>query len=320
MSRTIILACVLLSFLPMHIEQGTPARAQDLRLDSSFAMNSLAYLATKNNRFLDQATKSPATAHLLAHARNFDYGVPKDSPEALVRSLIEKNADRARWCRLALSFFEQRMSRDRRWIDDTLAYLPGDFRFHGTLFLTYGYDIGVAFGPNASLNCAHRHFEAHPRELLYYAIHELHHVGFYAYQPPPKISEVKTCADVARLVEYSTELEGMAVLAAYDRRRRERVLDGDPDYVALQDAARLDRDEAQYFADLEYLRRRGAEPADAAAWAVIERMSGGKRLWYRVGARMAQRIEAARGHAFLVDLIREGPQSFLESYRKLARR
>jgi hypothetical protein len=240
--------------------------------------------------------------------------------------------DRADACARSLAFFTGRMQADRGWLADTLRYLPDDFRFsagspsragfprdgvEGTLFLTFGYDIGVAFGPTASLNCAHPHFGEHPRELLYYAIHELHHVGFMAYQPPPRLSDLKTCGDLLRLVEYSTQMEGMAVLAAYERRRQEHALADDADYVALQDEPGMRLAEAAYFADVAYLKKRATEPADKAAWAVIDRMSGGARLWYRVGARMAQRIEAASGRAALIALIKDGPASFLEAYHRL---
>jgi hypothetical protein len=69
------------------------------------------------------------------------------------------------------------MLSDQHWINDALAYLPSDFGNEGTLFLTFGYDLGVAFAPNASLNCTHSRFHNHPRELLYHAIHELQQKG-----------------------------------------------------------------------------------------------------------------------------------------------
>ncbi len=81
----------------------------------------------------------------------------------------------------------------------------------------------------------------------------------------------------------------------------------------------MQHDEALYFEDFHYLEGRGAQPADADAWAVIDRMSSGERLWYRVGARMAQRIEKASGRAALVELVKQGPASFLDAYRALSR-
>ncbi len=304
------------------VKPGDRLAAQDLHFDASFAQLALEYLRSGDSSVLARLGKSDAAAHLLHHARNFDYDVPKDSPEGLVAHLLTppgKHMEEMEGCEQSLAFFSGPMLDDPHWVEDTLRYLPEDFRFHGTLFLTFGYDIGVAIAPTASLNCAIPHFKGHPRELMYYAIHELHHVGFMSYQPPPKLSELKTCADLLRLVQYSTQLEGMAVLAAYERRRQEHALADDGDYVALEDGPRMRRDEMLYFQDFHYLEGRAAEPADADAWAVIDRMSSGERLWYRVGARMAQRIETVRGRAALVGLVKQGPASFLEAYRAVSR-
>jgi hypothetical protein len=46
-------------------------------------------------------------------------------------------------------------------------------------------------------------------------------------------------------------------------------------------------------------------------------MSGGERLWYRVGAFMARRIEQSKGLARLVALVKEGPARFLAAYESL---
>ncbi|HUI84388.1 MAG TPA: DUF5700 domain-containing putative Zn-dependent protease [Candidatus Binatia bacterium] len=294
---------------------------QDLSFDAGFAKVALQYLGSGDPKLLEALAKSPAAAHLLIHARNFDYEVPKDSTRALVAHLLTPPGEHLKdvpACQAALAYFTGPMLSDPHWVNDTLRYLPGDFRFHGTLFLTFGYDIGVAYGNTASLNCAHSHFAEHPRELMYYAIHELHHVGFMSYQPPPRLSEIRTCRDLLHLVKYSTQLEGMAVLAAWERRRQEHALADDSDYLALDDRARMQVDEAQYFQDLHYLETRGDSPADDEAWAVIKRMSSGERLWYRVGARMAQTIEQTSGRAALISLIRQGPAEFLASYERLA--
>ena len=301
---------------------GDPLALQDLHFDARFAQLALEYLRSDDAGLLDRIAKLPAAGHVLNHARNFDYDVPKDSPEALVSYLLtppSKHLEDMESCERNLAFFSGSMLADPHWVGDSLRYLPDDFRFRGTLFLTFGYDIGVAFGPTASLNCAHPHFKEHPDELLYYAIHELHHVGFMAYQPPPKLSELKTCGDILRLVEYSTQLEGMAVLAAYQRRNEEHALSDDGDYVALQDEQRMERAAARYFEDVHYLEGRSTEAADAAAWAVIHRMSSGERLWYRVGARMAQKIEQTSGRAALIALIKKGPAAFSLAYQTASR-
>ena len=293
---------------------------QDLTFDATAAQLALRYLHSKDPAVLDELEHSPALALLLDHARNFDYDVPKDSPHALVQNLLaspSKSPDPTGVCRQSLTFFTGPMLADPHWVNDTLRYLPDGFHFHATLFLTYGYDIGVAFGPSASLNCTQVHFDGHPRELTYYAIHELHHVGFMSIKPPRKFSDVKTCRDLLRMARYHTQLEGMAVLAAWQRRSDEHALNDDSDYVALQDEAEMKREEALYFDKLKQLADRGDQPADKEAWAIFESFSA-QRLWYRVGARMAQRIEQTSGRAALVALISEDPEHFIAAYQKTA--
>jgi hypothetical protein len=306
--------------LPSLVAKSDPLAQQNLSFDASFAREAIDYVHSPNPKLLDSMADSPAITHILNHARNFDYDVPKDSRTALVSSLLgpeDKQAARLATCEHALAYFSGPMLADPHWVNDDLRYLPADFRYNGTLFVTFGYDIGVAFGANASLNCTHPRFGEHPRELLYYAIHELHHVGFMHYQPPPKLSDIKTCAELLKLVEYSTQLEGMGVLAAYQRRSEEHALADDPDYVALQDEKRMQADLESYFKDYDYLVGRGNQAADPDAWAVIHRMSPGERLWYRVGAYMAQRIESAKGRAALIALIKEGPSQFILTYKSL---
>jgi Putative zinc dependent peptidase (DUF5700) len=300
------------------VPRGDPLGAHDVSFDARFAQDAYDYLTSNDPRVADRLAELPATAHLLAHARQFDYSAPKESARALAAFLLSRSAGQRARIAASLSFFTGPLLDDPHWVHDALRYLPPDFRFHGGLFLVSGYDIGVALAPDASLNAAHAHFDGHSRELLYYAIHELHHVGLMAYQPPPRIADLHTCADLLKLVDYSTALEGTAVLAALDRRTRDGALKDDEDYVALADEARMRRDEAQYFDEYDALARRGIEPADEKAFAVIDRMSGGERLWYRVGARMAARIERARGRSALVALITREPGALVRTYRALS--
>ena len=296
-----------------------PLHAHALQFDARFAQTAAEYLGSADEADIPVLAHLPATAHLLAHARQFEYDVPKDSSEALVRELLARVAGRGETIRDSVAYFVGPLLDDPHWIVDALRYLPADFHFHGDLFLIAGYDIGVAFAPHASLNAAHRHFEGHSRELLYYAIHELHHVGFMTYSPPPRLADLKTCADVLHLVDYSTALEGTAVLAALDRRTRERALADDEDYRALGDEQQMEQDEARYFQEYDALKRRGVAVADADALAVIERMSGGERLWYRVGARMAARVERTLGRSALITLITSRPAQLVSTYRQIGR-
>jgi hypothetical protein len=302
---------------------GDSLAAQDLHFDARAAQDALAFIASHDAMSLDRLANSPALAHLLRHARAFEYDVPRESPRALALHLMKPDETlprRVAASRKSLAYFTGPLLDDPHWVLDALSCLPRDFRFKGFLFLTFGYDIGVSYPPDASLNGAHTHFDGRPRELLYYAIHELHHAGFMAYQPPRPLAGIKTCADLLRFVEYSTQLEGMAVYAAWERRRRDGALADDGDYVALEDAGRMRKLEDSYSAECAYLKGRADAAADKGAWAVIERMSSGDRLWYRVGALFASRIDRALGRLVLVDLIRQGPARFLETVRGLAPR
>ena len=288
------------------VPSDDPLHDHDLTFDARFAQGVVDYLAAPDEAAVERLARLPAVSHLLQHARQFDQPVANSTRAELVHHLLAHSAkDRATIARSA-AFFSGSLLDDPRWLDDVLRYLPEEFRFRGSLFLVAGYDIGVALAPHASLNAGHPHFAGDPRELLYYAIHELHHVGFMTYSPPPRIAELKTCADLLRLVDYSTALEGSAVLAALERRTREDALGRDEDYVALGDERRMREYERRYGEDREYLRRRGAEPADDEAFAVIERMSGGERLWYRVGARSAMQIEQAEGRPALITRLMRG--------------
>jgi hypothetical protein len=298
------------------VPAGDPLHSHALRFDARFAQAAANYLRSPDESLVPGLARLPATEHLLAHARWFDYSVAKDSGESLVWEMLARVAGRREAILAGVAYFMGPLLDDPHWIADALRYLPSDFRFHGSLYLVAGYDIGVALAPHASLNAAHTHFDGHPRELLYYAIHELHHVGFMTSSPPPRVADLKTCADVRRLVDYSTALEGMAVLAARDRRVRERALAGDEDYIALDDEARMERDETQYLQEYDALAKRGPEPADAGAMAVIERMSGGERLWYRVGARMIAALEKNLGHSAMVALVTRSPESLVPAYRR----
>ena len=304
------------------VSPADPLARHDLAFDPRFARMAVEYVRNNDRSMLDRLAKQPAAVHLLNHARQFDYDVPKDSTMSLVRHLLAPSPElrgQADQVEQSLAFFTGPMLADPQWVNDVLAYLPSSFRFRGSLFLTFGYDSGVALAPNASLNGANWRFHGKPRELLYYAIHELHHVGVNTYQPPPRIADLRTCADVLRLVDYSTELEGMAVHVARLRRAAEGALDADADYVALASSDTMRALEQKYDEQYEYLRKRGAEPADKAAMAVIEQMSSGDRLWYRVGALMSARIEERLGRAALVKIAGGDHPTLVETYRGLRR-
>ncbi len=302
------------------VEPGTASNlsAEDLKFDFSFAELAIEYLESGDVNVLAELAAGNPVAHLLNHVRHTSFDVP-DSDE-LVRSLLEPREEKAKLVpdvNALISLARREVAGNPDWICETLRYLPEDFCFHGSLYFTFGYDIGVSVAPDASLNLAHSHFLRNPEELVYYAIHELHHTGYTTYQPLPMVKDLTTCADLLGLVEYCTHLEGMGVYAPLRIRQRSGVLDNDPDYIALQNEECMAEYERQYWQDYQYLHHRGAEPLDQDAFAVLGRMSTGDRLWYRVGAHMAATIENELGLSALVELIRKGPAEFIRIYKSL---
>jgi hypothetical protein len=300
-----------------------PPRIQGLTLDSAFAQEALRWLDIPNGQSLSKLENAPALAHLLRHARHWDYEVPKESPAALATHLLDKVRKQpggTATLRASLAHFEGPLRTDP-WASEVLACLPKGFQFKGaTLFLTCGYDIGVATLGQASLNGAHPRFQGHPRELTYYAIHELHHVGYMAFHPPLSLGELRTCGDLLRFVEYSAHMEGMAVWAAYARRERDGALGDDGDYVALGDPERMARYVRAFFAIHDGLASRRNAPLTPQDWALLEELAGGDRLWYRVGAQMARDLERTRGRDALRRLVQEGPGAFFEAHARGAER
>ena len=136
--------------------------------------------------------------------------------------------------------------------------------------------------------------------------------------PFPTISEIELVGAFVELVQYLTFLEGTAVFAAYDMRERFDALRIDEDYRALQDHSRMENISARYEELFQTMSVRDPdEPLLDEDWAIMDEMSGGERLWYRHGAKMAMEIHAARGMAGLHAAIAAGPADFFETYRAL---
>ena len=207
--------------------------------------------------------------------------------------------------------------RQRACLADALKHLPTDFRFTDPLYVTWGYDIGVSMNGTASINLAHPRFATDTEEIWFYCTHEMHDAGLTSFQPfPTRIAEIQTAGQMLAFIRYATMLEGMAVHAARGPRKKASALQNDSDYVALIDPARMTAFKRAYWEIYEHFKAAGDRPLDDDDWLLLERLSDGDRLWYRVGALMAAKIEAAIGTAAFRELPRRGPDSFFTYYRR----
>jgi hypothetical protein len=217
-----------------------------------------------------------------------------------------------------LESFEKNRDAQLRCRQEAAAYLPKDALSETVLYLTVGYDIGVAVSGEASLNLAHPHFLENEDEVWFYCVHEVHHAGFQKYHDLPVLADVQTTSDLAGLIRYLTTLEGLAVHAARKWRTEAGALQDDQDYVALLDPKSMDRYEEEFFSLYASLVEGSPRPLKERDWEILDRMSSGNRLWYRVGARIADRLERELGREMLIEMIRQGPDAFFGWYAEIA--
>ncbi|MCD4700652.1 MAG: hypothetical protein K8S24_02225 [Candidatus Aegiribacteria sp.] len=290
-------------------------------IDSTFADLALDFLEAGDCRLLQRIAETDAAQHLAAHSRRVSLSGYVKDPFGLVEQILTSpsmakiNPEELR-ARLS-SIESDRTSQLRCWTE-AAALLP-DGALSGTvLYLTVGYDIGVALAGQASINLVHPHFLGNSlEEVWFYIVHEIHHAGFQKYNPLPALLDTRSISDLAYLIKYLTHMEGLAVHAARRWRTVRGALEWDSDYEALLDTERMDTYEREFFSSYNGLMGEGERPIEKEDWEILGRMSIGDRLWYRVGASMANRIEKTLGREVLIATVEEGPDAFFERYMKL---
>ncbi|NOY36845.1 MAG: hypothetical protein GXO83_04655 [Chlorobi bacterium] len=296
-------------------------RKGNVTYDFSFAELAIKYLETGDSIYLKKIATLEATDHIMDHAKHFDYDVPKDSKIALVSYLLshrdemKKNLNKYK---RNLQYAENNIAQVDLAQKVCLQYLPDGFKYSSKLFYVFGYDLGVVYGPNASLNLAHPHFLKDMREIKYYSIHELHHAGLVMlkknYMPSVNVSTYK---EMAILIEYFTQLEGMGTYAPLEIRKKENAMNSDKDYIALQDSALMKADEKEYFEIYFHFKNNPEKMLTEDDWEKLSILSDKKRLWYRVGAEMAEKIDKDLGRQKLTGLIQEPSENFINTYLRL---
>ncbi len=289
--------------------------------DFSFAELGIRYLESGDTAYLPRIAALEATRHLFAHANHFDYSIPHATRLELVKSLLNPIGEK----REALPGIRQNLAYARKELAMTdlpqkvcLQYLPDTFHYASHLYFTIGYDIGVVYGNNASLNLANSYFLEHPHEIRYYAIHELHHAGLVTlkHNRMPSIG-ISTCREMTGLIDYFTQLEGMGTYAPLAIREKEHAMDVDKDYIALQDSLLMDQYTKEYFEIYSHFRDHPDSLLTEEDWGLLSVLSDEKRLWYRVGARIAETIDTELGREKLVSLIPGPAGDFIQTFLEL---
>ena len=286
--------------------------------DFTFANLAIAYLETNEYEYLHKIAALDAANHILKHARHFGYNVPQESRLELVTYLllpIEEKKEKLSGFKKNLDFAIKNVVEDDFAQMIALQFLPEKFCFSSSIFFTFGYDIGVAYANNCSLNLAHPLFMENRNELKYYAVHELHHAGFIMTKGNEMPSlNINSYHEMVQMIEYVTHLEGMGTYAALDVRIKENAANFDKDYIALLNTELMESYRTEYF-DMYYFFKNNPEKiVSNEDWSKISILSDEKRLWYTVGAIMAQTIDEKLGRKKLVSLISKPSSNFIETY------
>jgi hypothetical protein len=279
-------------------------------LDLSFVEPALRHMASPGEASLRRLVAHDAAKGVYAHAVRF--GNAGSDIGVFWRGLLSRAAADPGYAARA-----RRSTRHLRGMDMSEAYAElGEHLPRGTdlscrLLGEVGYDIGVVSEGDAYLNLGHPHFED-TRELAFFAVHELHHVGYTIYNPLYSLDGVKTMRDLEHVVRYSTHMEGTAVYAPYGLRIREGRF-GHVDYELYRDPARREVILREFFTALGSVEAEPDRALEGGDLRVLSRLSG-ERLWYVSGLHMAKTIDETLGRGALTETIVDGPESFFRVY------
>jgi len=292
-----------------------------LSYDFSFAELAVKYLETEDSLYLVKIASLNAVDHILRHANQYHYNVPKKSSLDLVKYLLTPIEEKKK----VLAKFKRNLEYAKREIADAdfpqqycLKYLPEGFEYSGSLFFTFGYDLGVAFDKNASVNLAHPNYLENMSEIRYYSLHELHHAGLLEIKSSgmPSLA-ITNYRDMLKLIDILTQLEGMGTYAPLAIRKEESAMNTDKDYVCIQDDELMKIYEQEYFEIYNHFKNNPNVILTDKDWKKLSILSNKRRLWYRVGALMAQKIDEELGREKLTELIIQPSGNFILTYMDL---
>ncbi len=330
-NKILSFVCIIILFniyMPILVSSQTQIQSKgNVIYDFTFADLAVKYFETGNEKYVEKIAETDAAHHIYGFAKDFshdvfDYGYPLNSSFAFCKALLSpfeakkeslpQFLDNLEYARKEIAAYDI----PRQIVKN---YLPEDFEFRKPtyLFFTFGFDMGVAYNGNASLNLAHPHFLQDKEEIKYYSIHELHHAGYLqgTNDTIPAL-DFKTYLDVSSFIELFTHLEGMATYSALRLRMVENQMNSDKDYVALQDSVLMNQLENEFFDIYNHFKYSPDKLFRDNNWEIIFQLSQ-KRYFYRVGAMMAKIIDDKLGRKKLVNLINEPPIEFFKTYMEL---
>ncbi len=288
-----------------------------VKIDYSFTELTLQYLTNPSEELMLQISKHIVARKIFSNAQISDPNL-KDIKEFWKEILDQeknKGEDHLHKIKSCIAYVRDNTESLLEHVNEIYSYLPGDFIFDCTLYLHIGYDIGIVAEGDALLNVGHDIFQQNKRELIYFALHELHHVGYTHYNDLEiSFSDIQTRDDFLKLIEKLTHLEGTATYAIKEIRERDNQLSFF-DYEVLNNKEKRTESVNEYiqiYDKYKYAKNLLVEDSD---FEILDIMFGmNKRLWYITGAHMAEEIDKKLGRKELNQTIIEGPESFFEKY------
>jgi hypothetical protein len=288
-----------------------------MHVDDSFARLALLHIQKNQPKSQQMLLDHPALDVLIRHQKMT--GVKQVDRTRLLQRLLNTVDDVDSTTRV-IDFWSKREKELSQSALCSLRYLPAHIHLNGTVYLIIGYDIGIAAPPDVAINVGHVHFRKSPKEVGYYATHEAHHAGFLSVRPfpPININQLENPAKLKSLIMFITQMEGMAVHAAFPDRQRNGDLEMDQDYRIYYNPEAASQVVIRYKQIWKDLQRSDKLESQKVG-SILNAMSSGKRLWYHFGALVAWTIEREQGIERLIESV-EKPEIFSKAVKDILTR
>lgn len=284
---------------------NAPCTPPAMRFDPSFAEG------------MRTAFQGPANAAaLLNHPalRGMMVREAADSPAAVLETARARAQRRMPTWR-ALDVWRSRGPELIAAADEAGAYLPRQVAtFPGTIYLVAGHS-SVPRPPDLLFDVTLPRFEQAPSSVPYHVTHEAHHIGFTRLRSLPVLNTTRDLGGVRSVVWALTQMEGMAVHAARARQLADPSGQNDFDYETYGSEEGAARATKRFAAWMACLNER-TKPDELTP--VLDALASGERLYFRFGALVSARIEAASGRDALVATILQ-PERFVGEAEGLLR-
>jgi hypothetical protein len=285
-----------------------------VQINTSFIVPLLKYLSNPSESLLREITNHDAARLTYAHAVRF--GNTKKDIKGFWIAILKKLAERDDLTGLvknSMTYLHNESDTFSDLLKDLWNYFPDGTDQRTNLYGILGYDVGIISEGNALLNLGHPDFNMDPREILFMAMHELHHVVYTAYNTIFSIDNLHTISQLLDVIKYCTHMEGLAVYCTLERRKAAGALNNRDYQLFLDEKARKKR-VSKFFDILTDLEIRDSNPINEKDLKILDMMADKDRLWYVTGAHMAESIDSSLGRETLNETIRLGPDDFFKKY------